>query len=501
MSRRSRRRKGTGERLWAGKLAVGLLVAALLGLAVGYGVLRSYLHSDKFRKFLSAEASQAAGVAGEFGAFQWDGLAVDADSFTATGEGLVTALRADGMHNEVGLGGVRRGVWEIKGSSVRRLEISVDATRKVDPEDVKEEVRRQETKKPKPSSWLPREAEVDGITVGELAVNALLEQGLATVSGLRVKAEQAGAKGAYRAEIEGGTVRLPFHQIPELRVDRAQARYQDGRVYLTTARVEAWENGRILATGDWDLRARTFTLDGEANGLKCEDVLNESWARRLTGEVESGFVLDKRAGETTASGDLVVRNGVLTALPMLDALAAYADTRRFRVLTLSEARTSWRWKKGEIALTNLVLASEGLVRLEGSITLRGQEMDGIFRLGLAPGTLSRIPGAETDVFLPGERGLLWTTLRITGTLDDPKEDLTDRLMAAAGLRMFDMIPESGEKVIKFSQSLLGEPSQKTVEKGVKIIEKGSKAVREVSGILDGILGGRREREAEKPEVE
>lgn len=178
------------------------------------------------------------------------------------------------------------------------------------------------TKKPKPSSWLPREAELDGITVGELAVNALLEQGQATVSGLRVTAEQAGAKGAYRAEMAGGTVRLPFPKIPELRVDRAQARYQDGRVDLPTARVEAWENGRISATGDWDLRARTFTLDGEANGLKCEDLLNESWARRLTGDVESNFVVDKRGAETTAGGDLVLRNGVLTALPMLDALAA-----------------------------------------------------------------------------------------------------------------------------------------------------------------------------------
>jgi hypothetical protein len=496
MSRRSRRRKGTGNRLWVGKLAVGLLVVALLGLAVGYGVLRSYLHSDGFRKFLSAEASRAAGVSGEFGAFQWDGLAVDADSFAATGEGLVRALRADGMRTEVGLGGVRRGVWEIKGSSVRRLEISVDATRKVDPQEIQEERNRQETKRPKPSSWLPREAEVDGITVGELAVNAMLEQGLATVSGLRVTAEQAGAKGAYRAEIAGGRAQLPFHNIPELRVDRAQARYQDGRVYLTTARVEAWDHGRISATGDWDLRTRTFTLDGEANGLKCEDLLSESWARRLTGDVESSFVLDKRGSETTAAGDLVVRNGVLTALPMLDALAAYADTRRFRVLTLSDARTSWRWKKGEISLTNLVLASEGLVRLEGSITIRGQEMDGVFRLGLAPGTLSRIPGAETHVFLPGERGLLWAPLRITGSLDDPKEDLTERLVAAAGLRMFDLIPESGEKVLKFTQSVLGKPSQKTVEKGVKIIEQGSKTVREVGGILDGILGGGRRNEPE-----
>ncbi len=125
------------------------------------------------------------------------------------------------------------------------------------------------------------------------------------------------------------------------------------------------------------------------------------------------------------------------------------------------------------------------------------ELDGTFRLGLAPGTLATIPGAETDVFLAGERGLVWAPLRITGTLDDPKEDLTDRLIAAAGQRMFEVIPETGEKVIKFTRSLLGDSPSKTVDKGVKIIEEGSKTVREVSGILDGILGGGKQPEPDK----
>jgi hypothetical protein len=245
------------------------------------------------------------------------------------------------------------------------------------------------------------------------------------------------------------------------------------------------------------MKSRRFSLEGDATGMKCEDLLNADWSKRLMGDVTSNFTLDNHPSFSQASGKLTVQSGVLTALPMLDALAAYADTRRFRVLTLNEAHTGWRWKQGEFALTDLVLASEGLVRLEGNITIRGRKMDGEFRLGLAPGTLSRIPGAETDVFAPGERGLLWTTLRISGTLADPKEDLTDRLIAAAGARMFDQIPESGEKVIKFTRSVLGDPSSKTIEKGVKILEKGGKTARDVSGILDGILGGGRREEPER----
>lgn len=479
----------------AGKGLLIFGVSLLLGLIAVYVMLRSYLHSDAFRKFLSAEASETAGVVGEFAPFQWDGLAVDTDFFEAAGEGLVTGIRAAGLHTEVGLGGLKRGVWEIRGSSARQLEISLDAAN-VTNQEVKADVRRRVDKKSKRPAWLPSEAELETLDVRDLSIHALLEQGDLTAKGMRLHAAQSGAKNAYRAEIDGGIVRLPFRQAPEFRLDRARLRYQDGQVYLTNFQVGAWSSATIEGSGDFDVKSRQFTLEGNAGGIKCEDLLNEDWAKRLTGDAQSTFIADNRTGMPTASGQLEIRNGTLTALPMLDALAAYADTRRFRILALNDARTRWQWKKGEVALTDLVLSSEGLVRLEGSVVIRGRNLDGVFRLGIAPGTLTSIPGAETDVFLPGERGLLWTPLRVTGTLDDPKEDLSERLILAAGIRMFENLPESGEKVIKFTQSMLGDRSATTVEKGVKIIQESSKTVREVSGLLDGILGGARREEAE-----
>lgn len=503
MSRRSRRKNSGGEKRWLGKAAVGLLVLAVVALGAGYAAVRGYLHSDSFRKFLSAEAGKVAGVTGEFSPFRWQGLAVDTEGFKATGKGMVTGVKADGLHTEVGLGGLSRGVWEIKGTNVRLLELSVDARKRVDEETMVKEDIKSEKPATRPG-WLPRDAELQQVEVRQLAVRAILEEGLVTAGGMRVMAEQAGAKGAYRAEISGGTVNLPFKLVPELRLDHVRVRYQDRQVFLTEARMEAWENCSIVGTGEWDTRTRRYSMEGNATGIRTEDLFGADWAKRLTGEVVSDFTLENPAGPPQAHGTLTVNNAVLTALPMLDALAAYADTRRFRVLTLDEARTDWNWKKGELTLSKLALSSEGLVRLEGTLIIRGKELDGVFRLGLAPGTLSRIPGAETDVFLPGERGLLWSPLRVTGTLDDPKEDLTDRLIAAAGMRMFDMIPETGEKAIKFTRSMLDSPENtekavKAVETGVKILGEGTKAVREVSGILDGILGGEREGKEDKEE--
>ena len=488
MSRRSRKRPIGNERRWLGKAVLATAVLSVILLVVVYTALRSYLHSDAFRKFLSAEASEMARVNGEFALFRWQGLAVETDSFEATGDGPVTRVRADGLHTEVSLGGVRRGVWEIQGSSVRRLEISIDAT-KLPHEKTQANTLHLSAKNSQRPAWFPHDAELQDVEVRDVAINAILQQGLAVASGLSVRAEQTAAKGAYRGEIQGGTIRLPFAIAPELRLESARVRYQDGQVFLTDSTLAAWANGRIHSSGEWDLKSRQFSATGDASGMKCEDVFSADWAKRLTGDVASDFTLDNRLGHPQARGKLTIQNGTLTALPMLDALAAYADTRRFRTIILNDARTEWRWKNGEISLSNLVLASDGLVRLEGNIVIREREIDGLFRLGLAPGTLATIPGAETDVFLLGERGLLWTPLRITGTLDDPHEDLTDRLITAAGLRMFDQIPETGEKVVKFTQSVLGDSPEKTIQQGVKLLEKSSGTVREVSGILDSLLGG------------
>ncbi|GAA5124294.1 hypothetical protein GCM10023212_23940 [Luteolibacter yonseiensis] len=471
-----------------GKAAVGLLVAGVVGLGAGYAVIRSYLHSDAFRKFLSAEAGKVAGVTGGFAPFRWQGLAVDTDLFEATGDGLVSEVRADDLHTEIGLGGVGRGVWEINGSRVKRLDVSIDARRKLDEETVAKEERKSEKPSARPG-WFPRDAELQGVDVGGLSVKALLEEGLVTATGMRFSAERTGGNGAYRARIDGGRVKLPFAIVPELRLEHVKARYQGGQVFLTDALVGAWENGRVEGTGEYDIHTRRFAMQGSVTGIQTDEVFGPDWAKRLTGNVVSDFTLDNPSGAPQAHGTLTINNAVVTALPLLDTLAAYADTRRFRVLTLQEARTDWRWKKGELTLSKLVLSSEGLVRLEGGMTIRGREIDGLFRLGLAPGTLATIPGAETLVFIAGERGLLWAPLHITGTLDDPKEDLSDRLMTAAGMRMFEQIPETGEKVIKFTQSMLGEAPVKSVEAGTKILKEGTKAVRDVTGILGGLLGG------------
>jgi hypothetical protein len=500
--RRERRRAGAASRPWLGRLLAIAGVIVFVAVIAGYVGLRGYLHSEAFRRFLSLEVGQTIKADGEFSLFRWDGLQVATDSFEAHDGKALERLRADNLRTEIGFGGLKRGVWELRESDVGRLDVSID-TRGGSPiaSSPSGETSPKPTVKPAKKGWLPSDVELLGLTVRELTLRGILRDGLLTANGMKVRVDPAGAKKAYRASIDGGEVRLPWSWAPPVKIDQVRLRWQDGELFLTEASATLWKHGRLLADGEWNQRTGLGTFQGTASDLDCADLLNADWSKRLTGKAESTFTFELRGNGPVARGKLQVRDGVLTALPFLDSLAAYADTQRFRVLPLSEAHTSWEYENRGVVFRDLVIASEGLVRIEGTLAIRDRRLDGIFRLGLAPGTLAQIPGAETDVFLPGERGLLWAPLRITGTLDDPKEDLTTRLIAAAGMRMFDVLPETGERVLKFSRTVVDQVPlekgieavekglEKGVETGVKAIDKADELLNGVNRTLDGLLGG------------
>jgi hypothetical protein len=488
------------------RVVLGLVVLGLLAGVLLYSGIRGYLHSEGFRRLLSEKAGRAAGVQGSFAPFRWDGLAVESSAFEAKGDGLVRAMRVDDLHTEIGLGGLRRGVWEIRDARARRVEIVMDVIGGAvpgPPQAAAPALEKRERKAPAAgrSKWLPREVELHHLELGEVNVRLGTGDGEAAASGIRMLLEPDGGRGSHRIHATGGTLRMPDGRLPVLRLDETRLRCTEDAVFVTRFSAGVFEAGRIEAAGEWDRQAARYSFSGNLGGVKCAEVLDETWARRLTGDIGSDFSVENYAGRPSAHGRLVVRNATLTALPVLDLLAAYADTRRFRMMALSDARADWKWEDDRLVLSNITLASEGLARLEGMLVIRGRELEGDLRLGLVPGSLASIPGAETNVFRPGSHGLLWAPLRLGGTLDKPREDLSKRLIAAAGLRVLENLPQAGEQVGKLRRELLsGKPgkSAKAVEKGIEILGRAGIGAQEVGGILDSLLGDKKDGKAVPP---
>lgn len=506
MSRRERRKaalkRESGAKRWLVRGAVAAFGGMVLLLGGGYIGLRSWLHGESFRDLLSVEAGKALEATSQFGSFQWGGTSMTTPSFRAEGERLVKRIDAEDLRVGVGLGGWWEGVWRIEDARVRRLEVEIDATAAERIGAVIPPPTAEPPVAPKARKWydrfVPQKAELERLELGSATAKIITRSGPIGISGTTWRVIPDATKGSYRAEGSGGTVEMPWRGAPPMALGEARLRYHDDTVSLSSADFRVYRSGRLDLNGEMSLKGGGYMLDARLADVMCSEILPEDWKQRLTGKIDAAFTVKSGQAGPAVTGRLDLENGILTALPMLDALAAYADTTRFRRLALQEGRTAFDWQDGALTLSNLVIASEGLVRVEGDLKVDpAGALDGAFRLGIAPGVLARIPGAETIVFSPGERGLLWTTVRVTGTAKDPKEDLSGRLIEAAGLRMIEIIPETGEQVLKFTQKALDEDMQAHLKKGAEevigqgldVIREAQGVVREVEGIFD-ILRGR-----------
>lgn len=492
MSRRSRKRRGeSGGSKWL-VAVVAVLVLMVVAVGVVHTMIRSYLHSDEFRIFLSEKVSEAIGVEGEFKPLRWDGLAVRSEGFQAEGREQIRLVNIEGLRTEIGLGGFWSGLWEVQGFQVRQVEVELDARSGVEP------AMRREKKSKDKSGWLPSEVEMKNLRIERVAVKALLDSGVLSLRDSRVDAVAGTTGQTYELAVSGGELSLPDPRIPKIRLENADIRYRNGAVFLTHADARFWDKGRLELSGEWDPALDIRGAQGHVNGVTCDQLVSDDWSKRIRGKLSSDFELAWVGEDPIASGHAVLQDGVLTALPILDVMEAYLDTTRFRVLTLNEASADWRWREGQWSVSNVVISSEGLMSLEGEMRVVGDNIDGNFRLGLAPGTLASIPGAEEHVFLPGERGLRWAPVRLTGTLSDPKHDLTQRLMEAAGRRMLEALPEQTLKAMLMGKGMIDASTQKALQESLKLLggdaQDIERAIQQgvdgaVEGVLRGIFGG------------
>jgi hypothetical protein len=74
-------------------------------------------------------------------------------------------------------------------------------------------------------------------------------------------------------------------------------------------------------------------------------------------------------------------------------------------------------------------------------------------------------------------------------VDAPKEDLSERMIAAAGERMFELVPETGMKALKFAHDTATQLPQKAIKTGVDVLQEGSGVIQEGPKIIqEGVKG-------------
>jgi hypothetical protein len=479
-------------------------------LLLGYLGLKSWIHGPGFRQVLERSTGKSMRAEASFGTLDWSGNSMSTSKFQAHGEELLKGLDSQELGIELNLGGLLDRKVEVEHARIRQIALTLDATA------AKKAKLGPDGPAPKDSSgksqpWyaglLPQRLLVNDLKIDDSSLDVITKRGVFSSSGTSWVAKSESSGNAYTATGRGGNFRMPWAAAPTMRLEQAKLRYADDTVYLTEADLRLYQSAQLLVTGQMHTKGDGYQFDANLTQVHGEEILPKDWVKHVVGDFDGKFTVRKNGDTPRVEGSIQLKDAQLLALPILDVLAAYADTHRFRRISLQQATTDFVWQDHDLMLKNLRLNSEGLARLEGDIHVAADDrLDGTVRLGIMPGILSTLPGAETLVFQPGDMGLLWAEIHLSGTLKHPREDLSERIIRAAGQRLFEIVPQTGERALKFAEDVLQtqdlpEAARDAIQNldSPKMIKKANRVVDEVSNVLDIFGGTKKKKDEEKKE--
>ena len=193
-------------------------------------------------------------------------------------------------------------------------------------------------------------------------------------------------------------------------------------------------------------------LQFKVRGVNVTPLLPEDWRARLHGRVTGDGRLqmslrDGPPAPPVISGHAELQQAVLETLPVLNKIADFTKTDRFRRLVLNQVSGDYRYDQNGLHVTNLVVESERLILVKGSFTVLNGEIDGTFEVGITPGPLQWLPGSQEKVFTVNHDGYVWAPMHIAGPVRSPREDLSSRLYAAAQNAVVEKVESTATQAV------------------------------------------------------
>jgi hypothetical protein len=128
-------------------------------------------------------------------------------------------------------------------------------------------------------------------------------------------------------------------------------------------------------------------------------------------------------------GSLRIGDARVRHLPFLEKLSAITGQKSIEELELNECSAEMEWNSPKLEIKNIAIEDKGKFRIEGTLSIRQKVLGGAIQLGVARGYLEWLPNAG-EVFPEERAGYLWTTVHLSGTIENPGQDLSPRIVDA-----------------------------------------------------------------------
>jgi hypothetical protein len=166
------------------------------------------------------------------------------------------------------------------------------------------------------------------------------------------------------------------------------------------------------------------------NAVPIRAWLPAEWKGRLNGSAFGDLHWagkDPKLESSSGEGSLRIRNGRIDDLPLLEKLAELAQKKSLERLDLNDCSLTFGWRYPKIDIKDIIIEEKGKFRIEGEISIERRRLGGTIRLGITREYLDWLPNPE-EVFSRHQGGYLWTKVHLSGTIDEPGQDLSPRII-------------------------------------------------------------------------
>ena len=424
-------------------IVVAVILAGVAGVAVVFNPrLTRYVESDAFRSEL--EKATAKGLhfpAGKYAPIRRTGfLTASSDSFRAqNGRKAMTAIDAHGITATFNPLGVFLRRWQLDEVRIQSGEVGIQ-TYEPKPEP--------SPSKPWYHVFLPNRVYLQRVWSEPVDVTWRFRNEKGGFFGTRLLITPAGRDFEYQAN--GGTLKLAL--IPDLPLRHTHLLITKKLLTLYTLDLAAGPEKGGFIHGEGTARMgedRSVDFKMRFDDLPLREWLPSNWKDHVTGAA-AGDVhwRGKNPKLETASvqGALRVQNGRVRSLPFLQKLASTGE-KSIEELELNECSAELQWESPTLEIKNIAIEDKGKFRIEGLVSVREKSLGGAIRLGVARQYLEWLPRPE-EVFASERGGYLWTTVHLSGTIAQPQQDLSPRVV--------DALKESPGEFLALAFRLLGE---------------------------------------------
>ena len=410
--------------IYSAAVAVFFLIAAAIGVVVFYSpLLTHYVESDAFRAAMEHETAKGL----HFPQCRYSPIrrisafTAQTESFEArNGEKAMKSLDAHGI----------AATFDPLGAFVRQWRF---AEVRVQSGDVEIQIYKAHPAAVAPKPWfailLPNRVYLKRIETSRANITWRFRGERAGFFGTQLLIMPHGLDFEYSAT--GG--RLKMALLPDLDLRRAHLLIT--KTLLTIYDIDLASNSgsgesiRVQANAGIG-QGKSVDLRANFNQVPISSWLPAEWKEHLAGSAFGDLHWagkDPKLESSSGKGSLAINDGRIDNLPVLEKLAELAQKKSFEHLALSDCSLNFEWKYPTIDIENIAIEEKGKFRIEGEISIEQRRLRGTIRLGLTREYLDWLPNPE-EVFSRKQGGYLWTNVRLSGTIDDPGQDLSPRII-------------------------------------------------------------------------